>query len=91
MSCLLLLSVGLNLAGMARRTRCIKLTGGTAAANVSVSSHRTAVIDRMYSDSLAVDYISSLQLLDPDVRPSLTCTGPIVAHVLYCEPRSCIG
>ena len=34
---------------------------------VSATSHRAAVVDRMYSNALAVEYLQSLQLLDPEV------------------------
>ena len=37
------------------------------AGGASAAGHRAAVVDRMYSSVLAVDYLRSLQLLDPEV------------------------
>ncbi len=38
-----------------------------SASRTSARSHREAVVDRMYSDALAADYLRSLELLDPEV------------------------
>ena len=45
----------------------------------SASSRRAAVVDRMYSDALALDYIRSLNLLDPEVRRPCFCAAPLLS------------
>ena len=63
---------GLLLVVLRTRTRsCGVLTAQLSAearGNVaSASSHRAAVVDRMYNGALALDYMQSLKLLDPEV------------------------
>ena len=45
-----------------------------------VSSHRTAVADRMYNGALHEDFLGSLQLLDPEVSTGTYCPVPGLSY-----------